>query len=413
MSNPNKNYARKPDEISIRALLLKAWEYFLFVLKRWYIIGILTMLLGTLQYRKISKVKPTFPANVQLSVLPHKIEKEFRTLIQIYTRLLNSKMLMRELLLEKIDSIPSDTLLINRYLDIYFKAKPEQLDPEIPAGFQFEAAKIEDFSLEESRVFKLVLDKISTPVSDYQDGFISFGIDEKLGLISISTSTPDPAFSIKITDILLRKTLERIDKNTLFSPQVAYEKMEVETDSLADNYRSIYYDLNRTRDTYERYLKQPDSLINEPRRKSMHNKIIRLEVEAEINKTGYLASLEQLKVAKIDMDNETVLMQLIDKTMMPIEPYIPSAKVAAVKGGIGGFALGLFLIVSFKLFRDVLREVDEDEPENKAPLPPKKAPFLQRLLKRWRSIISYPFTRFKKPPKVLKIEEEIEEEAAE
>jgi len=371
------------------------------------------MSLGILQYRKISKVKPTFPANVQLSVLPHKIEKEFKTLIQIYTRLLNSKMLMRELLLEKIDSIPADTLFINRYLNIYFKAKPEQLDPEIPPGFQFKAAKIEDFSLEESRVFKLVLDKISTPVSDYQDGFISFGIDEKLGLISISTSTPDPAFSIKITDILLRKTLERIDKNTLFSPQVAYEKMEVETDSLADNYRSIYYDLNRIRDTYERYLKQPDSLINEPRRKSMHNRIIRLEVEAEINKTAYLASLEQLKVAKIDLDNETVLMQLIDKTMMPIEPYIPSAKVAAVKGGIGGFALGLFLIVSFKLFRDVLREVDEGEPEKVTPPPPTKTPFLQRLRQQWRSIVTYPFNRFKKPPEVLKIEEEIEEEAAE
>lgn len=370
------------------------------------------MLLGMLQYRKISKVKPTFPANVQLSVLPHKIEKEFRTLIQIYTRLLNSKMLMRELLLEKVDSIPADTLLINRYLDIYFKAKPAQLDPEIPTGFQFEQSKIEDFSLEEARVFKLVLDKISTPLSDYQDGFITFGIDEKMGLISINTSTPDPAFSIKIIDILLAKTVERIDKNTLFSPKVAYEKMETETDSLADNYRSIYYDLNRTRDTYERYLKQPDSLISEPRRKAMHNKIIRLEVEAEINKTGYLASLEQLKVAKIDMDNETVLMQLIDKTMMPIEPYVPSAKVAAVKGGIGGFALGLFLIVSFKLFRDVLREVDEDEPGNTELSPVDKTPFFRRLLHRCRSIISYPFTKSEPQEKGLIIEQEIEDEAA-
>ena len=160
MSYPNKNYARKPDEISIRALLLKAWEYFLFVLKRWYIIGILTLLLGMLQYIKISNVKPTFPANVQLSILPHKIEKEFKTLIQIYTRLLNSRMLMRELLLEKIDSIPTDTLLINRYLDIYFKTKPAQLDPGIPTGFQFEQSKIEDFSPEEARVFKLVLDNL-------------------------------------------------------------------------------------------------------------------------------------------------------------------------------------------------------------------------------------------------------------
>ena len=282
MSNPNKNYARKPDEISIRALLLKAWEYFLFVLKRWYLIGILTISLGILQYRKISKVKPTYPANVQLSVLPHKIEKEFKTLIQIYTRLLNSKMLMRELLLEKIDSIPTDSLLINRYLQVYYDHKPEDLDPDIPIGFLFEHDTIPDFTLQESKVFKLILDKVSTPVGGHADGFVSFGIDEKLGVIAISTSTPDPELSLIIIDFLLEKTIQRIDKNTLFSPQVAYEEMAAETDSLADNYRRLFYDLNKSRDTYERYLKQPDSLISEPYRKSMHNKILRLEVEAEI-----------------------------------------------------------------------------------------------------------------------------------
>lgn len=322
------------------------------------------MSLGILQYRKISKVKRTYPANVQISVLPHKIEKEFKTLIQIYTRLLNSRMLMRELLLEKIDSLNADSLLINRYLQVYFDHKQEGLDPEIPIGFQFQNDTIPDFTLQEGKVFKLVLDKISTPVNDYSDGFVNFGIDEKLGVIAISISTPEPELSLLIIDILLEKTIQRIDKNTLFSPQVAFEEMAFETDSLADNYRKIYYELNRTRDTYERYLKQPDSLISEPRRKAMHNKIIKLEVEAEINKTGYLASLEQLKLAKVDMDNETVLMQLVDKSIPPLDFYKPSAKVAAVKGGIGGFALALFLIVSFKLFKDVLREVDEEEGED-------------------------------------------------
>ncbi|NRB48168.1 MAG: hypothetical protein HRU41_10885 [Saprospiraceae bacterium] len=283
---------------------------------------------------------------------------------------------MRELLLEKIDSIPTDSLLINRYLQVYYDHKPEDLDPDIPIGFLFEHDTIPDFTLQESKVFKLILDKVSTPVGGHADGFVSFGIDEKLGVIAISTSTPDPELSLIIIDFLLGKTIERIDRNTLFSPQVAYEEMAAETDSLADNYRRLYYDLNKSRDTYERYLKQPDSLISEPYRKSMHNKILKLEVEAEINKTGYLASLEQLKGAKIDMDNETVLMQLIDKTLPPIDYYKPSAKMAAVKGGIGGFALALFLIVSFKLFKDVLREVDEDgdqeekESEKKEETPP-------------------------------------------
>lgn len=354
------------------------------------------MSLGILQYRKISKVKPTYPANVQLSVLPHKIEKEFKTLIQIYTRLLNSKMLMRELLLEKIDSIPSDSLLINRYLQVYYDHKPEDLDPDIPLGFLFEHDTIPDFTMQESKVFKLVLDKISTPVGGHVDGFVSFGIDEKLGVIAISTSTPDPELSLIIIDFLLEKTIERIDKNTLFSPQVAYKEMAAETDSLADNYRRLYYDLNKSRDTYERYLKQPDSLISEPYRKSMHNKILKLEVEAEINKTGYLASLEQLKGAKIDMDNETVLMQLIDKTLPPIDYYKPSAKVAAVKGGIGGFALALFLIVSFKLFKDVLREVDEDgdqeekESEKKEETPPMV--WYQRIWLKLRGLVIRPIS---------------------
>lgn len=365
------------------------------------------MSLGMLQYRKISKVKPTYPANVQISVLPHKIEKEFKTLIQIYTRLLNSRMLMRELLLEKIDTVPTDILLINRYLQVFHTHRPEDLDPEIPLGFQFEHDTIPDFSIEESKTFKLILDKISTPINDFSDGFVTFGIDEKLGVIAINISTPDPELSLKIIDILLEKTIQRIDKNTLFSPKVAYEEMAAETDSLADNYRSIYYDLNRTRDTYERYLKLPDSLISEPRRKAMHNRIIKLEVEAEINKTGYLASLEQLKLSKIDMDNETVLMQLVDKTIAPIDPYQPSAKVAAIKGGIGGFALALFLIVSFKLFKDVLREVDDsDDDESKTdtnqsngkPVEARQQTLIQRV---WNMLAS-PFLLIKKKIKRLR-----------
>lgn len=360
------------------------------------------MSLGILQYKKISKVKLTYPANVQISILPHKIEKEFKTLIQIYTRLLNSRMLMRELLLEKIDSDAADSLLINRYLQVYYDHKREGLDPEIPIGFKFEHDTIPDFTLEEGKIFKLILDKITTPRNDYSDGFVSFGIDEKLGVIAISVSTPDPELSLQIIDILLEKTIQRIDKNTLFSPQVAYEGMAIETDSLADNYRNIYYELNKLRDTYERYLKQPDSLISEPRRKAMHNKILRLEVEAEINKTGYLASLEQLKVSKIDMDNETVLMQLIDKTMPPIDSYRPSAKVAAVKGGIGGFALALFLIVSFKLFSDVLREVGNEEGNEEDPGEDSKLPatvsksWPQRMKLRVRSIFLWPILFIKR-----------------
>lgn len=403
MSDPNKNYARKPDEISIRALLLKAWEYFLFVLKRWYVIALFTLLLGALQYKKIVKVKPTFPANVQMSILPHDIAKEFKTLIQIYTRLLNSKMLMREILLEKIDTLGTETLIINQYLNLYFQHKPEDLDPEIPNGFQFKNETIPTFTPLERAVFKLVLDKISTPLGNYKDGFVSFGIDEKLGLISISTSTPDPVFSIQIIDLLLQKTIARIEKNTLFSPKVAYEQMAVETDSLARSYRNIYYELNTTRDRYERYLNLPDSLIDERQRAAMHSKIIRLEVEAEINKTDYLASLEQLKVAKIDMDNETVLIQLIDRTMLPIEAYQPSPKSAAIKGGIGGFALALFLIVSFKLFSDVLKEVDENETgENKGTKPPprRQGPFI-RWLNKGRAMMAYPFVALMRKVKQL------------
>ncbi|MEZ5041034.1 MAG: hypothetical protein R2828_14145 [Saprospiraceae bacterium] len=310
---------------------------------------------------------------------------------------------MREILLEKIDTLGTETLIINQYLNLYFQHKPEDLDPEIPNGFQFKNETIPTFTPLERAVFKLVLDKISTPLGNYKDGFVSFGIDEKLGLISISTSTPDPVFSIQIIDLLLQKTIARIEKNTLFSPKVAYEQMAVETDSLARSYRNIYYELNTTRDRYERYLNLPDSLIDERQRAAMHSKIIRLEVEAEINKTDYLASLEQLKVAKIDMDNETVLIQLIDRTMLPIEAYQPSPKSAAIKGGIGGFALALFLIVSFKLFSDVLKEVDENETgENKGTKPPprRQGPFI-RWLNKGRAMMAYPFVALMRKVKQL------------
>lgn len=57
------------------------------------------------------------------------------------------------------------------------------------------------------KIFKFILDKISILIGGYVDGFVSFGIDEKFGVIVISIFMLDLEFFLIIIDFFLEKII--------------------------------------------------------------------------------------------------------------------------------------------------------------------------------------------------------------
>ena len=99
--------------------------------------------------------------------------------------------------------------------------------------------------------------------------------------------------------------------------------------------------------------------MQDSRIKYLEKQIHNLEADTEIAKTKYLASLEQMKIAQVDMDQKSLLIQQIERTYAPIQPYQPSAKRAGIKGAIGGSAFVVFLIILFQIYRNVIEETVE------------------------------------------------------
>lgn len=354
-SSADKNYGRKADEISIRNLLLTIKEYILLIIGKWHFILFGMLLFGGWQYYSKQKIKPTYPAKVVLLVRAQDVVKENKHMLKIYSRLINSRGLLEELLLEPVSNSFPKKLLINEYLNVFFQHKPEDLDANIPFGFQFKNDHILALSLEERRVFQLIVEKVATPMSDFTDGFVHISTDDEVGFITVNVSSPTEAFSLLLLDQLCKKAEQLLFENTIFAPKIAYDNLKMETDSLAKKCTNLFYDLNKFKSLLDK-VKIEDS-YNGDRIKGIENRIYQLKGDTEICQAKYLAASKQLKEAQVDMDQKTLLIQQLEKTYAPIKPYEPSKVVAGIKGAIMGAAIVIFLIILLRIYKNILAEL--------------------------------------------------------
>lgn len=354
-SSADKNYGRKADEISVRNLLLTIKEYILLVVGKWYFIILGMLIIGGWQYYNMQKIKPTYPAKVVLLIRAQDVMNENKHMLKIYSRLINSRGLLEELLLEPIDDKLPKQLLINEYLTVFFQHKPEDLSPDIPFGFQFKHDHILALSLTERQVFQLIVEKVITPMSDFTDGFVHISTDEEVGFITINVSSPTEAFSLLLLNQLCKKAERLLFENTIFAPKIAYNNLKEETDSLAKNCTSLYYDLNKYKSLLDK-VKIEDS-YNVNRIEGIANRIYQLQGDTEICQAKYLAASKQLKEAQVAMDQKTLLIQQLEKTYAPIQPYKPSQVVAGIKGAIMGVSIVIFLIILVRIYKNILAEL--------------------------------------------------------
>lgn len=352
-------YMHKPDEISVRNLVLSIRKHIRLLIRRWYLILLAALLGGGYFYKKVEAIQETYPAKVRMLVRPQNIAKENKLMVQIYSKLINSPTFLQALLFQRIG--PKEELLINKYLDTYYLHKPQELSTDIPEGFRFENDQLSTLELEEKKVFKIIMEKISIPMSDFTDGFVSISTDEALGFMTINVSSPTEELSLIMLDHLCKMAEKMLSDNTVFAPKLTYDKLEAETDSLAKAYKADYYQLNKYRDTYLREVKKEEPNIRDI--KYLEKKIHHYEVEAEISKTRYLASLEQMKISQVKMDQKTLLIQQLERTYPPIAPFKPSAKKAGVKGTIIGGAILVFMLVLGSIWKTIQEEVDKKDPE--------------------------------------------------
>ena len=355
-TNSTPEFGKKPDEISILNLLLKAKEYLIYLLNRSYFIFLFAAIGSGYFGSKYFNIKKTYPGKVTFLFLPKDISKENKVTVMVYSRLANSNSIIEEILLEKTNDGEKDDLLANHYLETYQQLKPEEIDAHIAPNFRFTNTDKSNFTSAENYAFKMLSEKISTPRSDFRDGFISFSIEEGLGLITVNTSTPTPELTQLILNRIETKFRSTFFNNIVQAEQNAFDELRTLSDSLAVNYKSAYYQLNQKRNVYGNMLKDSTVNPNTRRMRQFHDDIIFLEARADVLRLEYTETLKHYKSAHLELKNKTPLIKVIDKTLMPIQPYRPSWKKAMIKGMFIGAGLVIFLLLLKKIIQDILEE---------------------------------------------------------
>lgn len=346
--------AKRPDDISVRGLLLKTKEYLLLLLRSWWLIVLFVLLFGAQSFYSVRQIKPVYPAELTLLVNTQNTAKENKNRVLVFARFVNSPKVFEKILLEPINNLGSN-LLINKYLQTYFELKPEGLSESIPIDFVFTHTQQSDFTQTEKVVFKKIVEKISTYEAGYADGFVTVSLEESLGLITFGIATPDADLTILIINKLNAHFQDLIFTYSSFAETNAYEKLKISSDTLENEYRNISTRINKAKNNHQYLLKQNKNTENSETL-FRAEEIEYLQAEGELCKAKYLENLKQLKLAQNAMNRSKPIVEVIRQTLPPIDFYKPSALRAALKFGMVGAFLMIVLIILHKVFMDILEE---------------------------------------------------------
>ena len=88
----------------------------------------------------------------------------------------------------------------------------------------------------------------------------------------------------------------------------------------------------------------------------MARRIQEKEINVEFLKLQYLEYAEKVKEVEVELNAKTPLIMVTEKSLSPIKPVQPSAKLAAAKGGLTGAAIMVFLLVLRMIYINILEE---------------------------------------------------------
>ncbi|SIO49173.1 Wzz/FepE/Etk N-terminal domain-containing protein [Chitinophaga niabensis] len=166
--------------------------------------------------------------------------------------------------------------------------------------------------------------------------------DKKLSFIAVSYIGPDELFAKAFTDKLVKEATDFYVETKTKRSKINVDKLQLKADSL---------ELLLNRKTYAAAASQ-DLNLNPARKVAT----VGLELETRdkvVLQTMYGEVVKNLEISKMSMAQETPIIQIIDKPILPL----PVKKMGFLKGAfIGGFLAGFFILI-WLIVRKFYREI--------------------------------------------------------
>lgn len=358
MSNPNQNTLyQEEDEISLKDLILKIQEYFWVVLRKWWLVALITIPIVLYHFYQAHTTPVVYSATLTFMLNEDEgggmgglsaILGQFgfgggskgKYNVKKLLELSKTRRIVQSVLFEKVNLNDKYDFLANHII-LEYDYHSNWEEQETLKGFLFRHDSIAAFT----RIENMILKMLHGQVISTEKGLMSTSIDNDSGIMSLSTKTTSEQLSIILSELIYEKLSSFYIDKTIERQKATFELFKSKTDSIQQALNSTQYQLLRFQDTHRNLtLKQYES------------EQFRLQREVQKLILSYGEAYKNLEVADFSLKSATPFVQVIDYPIPPIRGKGSSKLVAIIKGGIIGVILGITIVLGLYIFQQIMNE---------------------------------------------------------
>lgn len=348
------------EDISLKDFILKLQDWYKYLRSKWILIGVVCLIGAVLGLVYAWIKKPQYVATLTFALE----EKNPNSLLSSYAGLasqlgfnlggtsgvfseenimemMKSRLMITHTLLDGISTPDGkNESLADYYIEMNHLRKNWKKSPNIPADIHFPVHAHSDSLtyIQDSLMGEFCKD-IAQQYLDVEKQ------NKEASIITVTCTSPDELFSKYFTEGLIKN--------------VSQFYIQTRTKQAATNVDLIQKRLDSVRQAYQAALYgtaiSTDQNIN-PARAVVSVPTISRQTQAQILGAEYAELVKNLEIAKMMLLQETPLIQVIDRPILPLK----EKKLGKIKGFVLGGLIAGFIIVSYLIFRKILAEIMEE-----------------------------------------------------
>lgn len=348
------------DEISLREFILKILGWCRYFLSKWKIIMLVGFIGGLIGLYRAWSSTLVYKAELSFVLQNEKAGAGLGSAMGLasqlgidigagsssgqfsgdnFLELMKSRNVIEKALLTEITYKGKKETLVEFYIDINkirqgWKDKPELKNIYFPIG-----ADRSKFTLKQDSILG------SFHKSIVESNMMVLDKVKKSSIISLSVTSPNELFSKCFTEVLAKVVSDFYVKTKIEKQAQNVAILQRQTDSVR---RELYGNISGFAQNLD-INPNPNPLLQTTLRVSSQRK----QVDVQANTTSYIELKRNLELSKMSLLQETPLIQIIDRPILPLEKLKPSRSRSAIVGGIIGGLICVIYLGLKKSFSDL------------------------------------------------------------
>lgn len=245
-------------------------------------------------------------------------------------------------LFEKIEVNGDSDYIANHLINLYDYRTDWEDSPLLKDFPGFTHANLDSFSRAENAVLKVVHRNL---VNAGGNQLVNLAYDEDTGIMTLNVNTLDENLSARTAEIFYDKLENYYVEKAINKQAETYRVLKSRTDSLERAMNS----------TQVRLLRFEDRNRSLGLREYEAEKF-RLQGELTILQLAFGETYKNLQLAEFNLQNKTPMISAVDSPVLPLDVDKNSIIEGLIFGAIAGALAAVFLIIVFKVYRDIMEK---------------------------------------------------------